>query len=442
VTGDGGVIADRAADPSDAEQRAQYNAAEQIVIRHRTWFARLLPKPEQGGIGAEPFSIALLSQLKRTARRRNGLMAAALNDPESLIFAATDCAARNLWPGEEYWFVPFNDKAHGSGLHVTGMPGWKGELQQVYRSGMVQAVVAELVYEGDHFRWRPTEMRVPEHEPADVSHDPQFLRRVYVFAHLLAGGTTHPVVLGRAEIERARQASRAPKEDFWDNPLWTGQMWLKTGIHFAYDRLPHSNAFNTQLLQAYQIAQERYPTLMLEAGEGAALPPGLAVPPAIPGQAVSRPVPPPPGNGGNGGNGGRDRATVVSGRAEAVPGAGTLITPQTTGRLNWKFKQCGWSGDAYQDRRIAVAGLLGNLEGAPLPITRIAELTDAQGLAAIAFIDEKLLPRYDTEEKRAGALQALYDGLQKQQAAGQRPAPGNGGGDGDEPPPPDDPGDR
>jgi recombinational DNA repair protein RecT len=445
ITGDGGVIADQAdAAAVTAEQQAQqYNAAEQIVIRHRTWFQRLLPKPEQGGIGAEPFAIALLSQLKRTAHKSNGLMAAALNDPDSLIFAATDCAARNLWPGEEYWFVPFNDKTRGTGLHVVGMPGWKGELQQVYRSGMVEAVVAELVYEGDHFRWRPTAMRVPEHEPADVSHDPQFLRRVYVFAHLLAGGVTHPVVLGRTEIERAKEASRAPKADFWENPKWTGQMWLKTGIHFAYDRMPHSNAFNTQLLQAYQVAQERFPALMLNAEGGeAALPPGLSVPAAIPGQAAARPVPPAPGNGaggGNGGNGGgRDRVTLA-GRAEAVPDPGPPITPQTTGQLNYKFKQAAdWTGDEYRDRRIAVAGVLGNLAGAPLPITAIAQLTDAQGRAAIEWFDTELLPKTGGDKARAAAaLQGIYD--HRHEAGGQRQAAGPGG---DQPPPPDDPGDR
>jgi RecT family protein len=447
---DGGAVA---AELEQREARKQsYNLAEQKVIDHRAWFGRLLPAADQGGIGAEPFAVALLSLLQRNPK----LMIAALNDPDSLIYAATDCAARNLWPGEEYWFVPFDDKTGGTGPHVTGMPGWKGEEQQIYRSGMVEAIVCELVYKGDGWAWKPSQMRVPDHEPRDVPHDPENLWKVYGFCHLRGGGVTHPVVLHASDIAAIESYSKAPKQ-FWQSK-WRSRMWLKSCLHFMYDRVPHSAAYNTRLVEAFALAASRYPALSLTA-DGSDVTADAAgvtgVPAAVPG-AAERPVPPatpaprngaPPADDGDPGGwpegaqrhppaGPGPGPSTIAGHAEppdhpdstgedpAVLGA--PVSRPTWGRLSRMFQVIGWTGTAgdaagitKDQRRIVACLLAARNSGRPLRwVASVTELTEGEvrhALDQAALISEEAQADGLDLATRLARVYAAY--LQSQQGS-------------------------
>lgn len=395
-------------------QAERYNAAEREVIAQKGWIERLLPPPERGGLTAEAFCVQVLSLLRRSVRRDKPnamtLMSAALANPDSLVFAMTDCAARNLIPGEEYWFVPFRDTQHGGPPVVTGMPGWKGELQQIYRSGMVEAVVCEVVYEGDHFKWLPTKMRVPEHEPADVSHDARFLRKVYAFAHLRGGGTTYPVVLGLHEIEIIESHSKAPR-DFWQNPKWRHRMLLKSALHMLYDRVPHSAAYNTALVEAFAEAADRFPQLAIGGSDddgadltagpaGAAAASGVQVPAAVPGKA-ERPVPPgAPGNG-------RPEPQTPS-EPPAPPADGEAkASARTWNRLRARFARADLAGDEHGDLRLVIIGALAS--GHYREVTEESRLPEAEALYAIRQFDKLQADAEKAGQDLAGVLRGVHD---------------------------------
>jgi hypothetical protein len=120
--------------------------------------------------------------------------------------------------------VPFNDKANGTGYHFTGMPGWKGEVQQIYRAGSVKSVKFAVVYRGDFWSWRPTRMETPEFEPITEDRNRENLWKVYAYAEMMSGGISQVVVFNRSEVYRAKDKSKT--KEFW-NSEWEPEMWLK-----------------------------------------------------------------------------------------------------------------------------------------------------------------------------------------------------------------------
>jgi phage RecT family recombinase len=402
----------------------------------------------------------------------------------SLFAALLESARLGLMPfTDEAAIVPFGDQA-------TFIPMYQGYVQLFYRTGQVARVTAQLIRKGDAWELAYGDAGGFYHKPALVDADGNPVKRgdpilAYCYVTMRDGSRTEVTTVDRWEAEdtmREHSRSWQNAEKIWresngkrgrDSAWHTNfaDMWLKTGVRRHAKVAPKSPELVQLLMLEDRDDSRRW--------RDAPLPPVPPMPDVVEGVDWTRDV------AGAvtgevlrderderdepGGQPGRERVTirehagdgtVPAGAAAAAGAAGTpagngggqdapLITAQTTGRLNWKFSQCGWSGDEYRDRRIAVAGLLGNLQGRPLPITAIAQLTDDQGKAAIAFIDEKLLPRYEGKDQRAAALQGLYDRLTEALAAEHgaaaaaditRPGDGNGDGPGDDVPPPDGPG--
>jgi phage RecT family recombinase len=427
----------------------------QRITKSTAWFGRLLPPADQGGMQPQAFAAQLLNLIRRN--RQPAFRSALVNDPDSFLYAATDCAALNLKPGEEYWFVPFDDRQGKTGRHITGMPGWKGELQQIYRAGSVRAVKFGVVYQGDHWRWRPLEMQLPEYEPLAEDHDPSMLRRVYAYAEFHGGGISQVVVFTRYEVYRAKDKSKTPK-DFWESE-WEPEMWIKTALHRLYDYVPHSAAYNTNLLRAWAVAMERYPAIALGGGEieePAQLDPaakapatggGPPAPPALPNGNGGPAQPPAQGEAGSGrpqeaapDEGGWPAGAtthppgVVAGQvvppgeddaaaAAADPGA---VTPSTLGKLSRKFQDAGWSGDAYKERRRVVTGVLaiGTARVPPLDLESAGKMTERQGTIALAAFTALAEAAAQDGEALAARLQRVYDTTVKARAAAQAAAGG------------------
>lgn len=369
------------------------------------WFGRLLPPPDQGGIPPQAFAAQLLNMVRRSARdRRKGFYKALVNDPDSFMFVATDCAALNLRPAEEFWWVPFEDRQNRTGHHFTGMPGWKGELQQIYRSGSVRAVKFGVVYQGDHWRWRPMEMELPEYEPLAEDHDPGNLRRAYAYAEFHGGGISQVVVFGRYEIMRAKAKSKAPK-DFWESE-WEPEMWLKTVLHRLYDYVPHSAAYNTQLMKAWAVAMERYPAIQLGAGDtddGGALPPGTSPgPEPVAGQVVPEPPSLPDGNGKPAG-----QASPPS-EPPAPPADGEAkASARTWSRLRARFARADLAGDEHEGLRLVIIGALAS--GHYREVTEESRLSEAEALYAIRQFDKLQADAEKAGQDLAGVLRGVHD---------------------------------
>lgn len=407
-----------------------------------SWFEHLLPPPEQGGMRPGAFAAHLLSRVRRADGK---FRMALLNDPDSFMFAATDCAAKNMEPWEEYWFVPFEDKRHGTGYHITGIPGWKGELQQIYHSGMVRTVKFGLVYNGDEWDWVSTRMETPYWKATAEDRSNANLQRVFAYAEYHGGGISEVVVMERAEVMAHKKASKAPWE-FWDGD-WEFKMWRKTVFHELYDLVPHSPGWNTHLLKAYQVAMDRYPAIQAHpdsdggtaamTGESPAEledPAAVTIPDAVPGQVVERSAPQPPARPARGGNGGGDDGSDAPFPGDAVPGpvppareaepagpapgADDKLSKSTGGKISYLFTQAGWTGDEFRDRRLVVAGILAVAAKGdpPVRLTSPHKMTEVQGRRVEERLGRVVAVAVEAGRDPAEDLQRLYDALMSETA--------------------------
>jgi recombination protein RecT len=217
------------------------------------WFARVVPRH----VDAEQYVAMAIGVL----RRKPKLAEAAWTNPQSFMWALSECARMGLVPGDTYHPVPFwNSKE--SRYEITGIVDYKGEVDMMYRSGGVSSVHCQLVRGGptahspDHFRWQPT-MELPEHVIADDgladAEDRGPLRAVYAYARLTTGGISEVAVLNRMEVMRARDSAKT--KDFW-GPEWpeegenTAMMWRKTGVHRLWWSVPHSSEYVAERMRA------------------------------------------------------------------------------------------------------------------------------------------------------------------------------------------------
>jgi recombination protein RecT len=115
--------------------------------------------------------------------------------------------------------------------------GYQGMLDLARRSGLVSAIYAFAVYDGDEFRYELGLTPTVRHVPADVSHDAKALTHVYAVAKLKDG---EPIftVLTRAEVERFRSRSMAKNSGPWVTDYEA--MALKTSVRRLFRWLPKS----------------------------------------------------------------------------------------------------------------------------------------------------------------------------------------------------------
>ena len=127
--------------------------------------------------------------------------------PNSL-FAAVRQAAFYGWeiggPISQAYFVPYKDNKRGT-YEVQLIPGYRGLIDLVRRSGEVAQIDMERVHEGDHFRVIKGDESSIVHEPSD---DPRRLERpvthLYVIVHFKDGGKQRSVWTA-AEIDHHKE---------------------------------------------------------------------------------------------------------------------------------------------------------------------------------------------------------------------------------------------
>lgn len=210
------------------------NGPGALIARYSGDFATVLPshvKPE-----------TWVRVAQGVLRRDENLLKAAQRNPGSFMAALLDCARLGLEPGtEQYYLVPF-------GSEVTGIVGYQGEIELIYRAGAVSSIKAEVVRSGDTFTYRP-DMERPDHQP-DWFGARGELVGVYAYAVMRDGSTSRVVVLGRDEIERHRAMSRGWEKSTSPWQKWTESMWLKTAVHELAKWVPTSAEYRREQLRA------------------------------------------------------------------------------------------------------------------------------------------------------------------------------------------------
>lgn len=268
-----------------AEQRAE---VEKRMNDATGWFAKVAP----AHVDADRFVALAIGHVRKIGGK---LLQGCIQNPDTLMIALVDCARLGLVIGDTYHPVPFYDK-HSGTYKITGIRDYKGEIELIYRSGMVDAVFGYVVRghqdakTPDHFNWRPG-MTFPEHVIADDGLadevDRGHLRGAYAYARLSTGGYSPVIVMSKAKVLRTRPAN-APAE-FW-GPEWpaegpnTEAMWRKGPLHRLFNVVPHSSDYVAEMQRASASVVDVHQQMGLPApGVAAIEPPGegsLALDPA------------------------------------------------------------------------------------------------------------------------------------------------------------------
>jgi phage RecT family recombinase len=244
------------------EERFDY--IRQDLVTQGTWFKRLLPSH----VDAQQFMALCFNVIKESDWQ---LQQALVDAPRTFFSAANDCAMMGLVPGKTFHFVAFrtkvksrnNDEPDRWQYQVTGMSDYKGEVELMYRSGLIKAVHCEVVRANDEFAWQPQQMAVPYHRIKAPSYAPEqiglagqeergVLTGVYAYVELIGGGYSAPVVLGKSQVLKHRAVAKT--EAFWgadwpEEGPWTPDMWRKTALHDLFDEVPHSPEYAANILK-------------------------------------------------------------------------------------------------------------------------------------------------------------------------------------------------
>jgi phage RecT family recombinase len=406
------------------------------------WFEAVLPEH----VPAQAFVTLLYGVL----RKDKTLARAAQANFQSFMIAATDCAQLGGIPGKTYHFLTFKNSDTGI-PDISGTADYKLEIALAMQSGLVDTVNVECVYEGDHFDWAPTRMRVPEHEIRNHERENKDLIAVYAYAEYRGERVGKCVVMWRNEVMLHRK--KAPSKKFWDGD-WEYYMWMKTAVHVGRRYWPQSAAYQTAVIasQARALAAGGR-MLQLVPGEPEQLvPPPLAIANGEPAGEVLRHVTAeneddgfPPGSqprpaggpGGSAGNGTGDAPADAAQPAGAAPPAtpGPAAQPETPGVppspggrvwpdvpldetvskttggvLGAKWTAIGWKGDDYRERRRVMVGVLAAAKGGqPLDIKSPAQLTERQARIAIVTFEALTAAAAHDGEPLPDRLQRMYD---------------------------------
>ena len=214
----------------------------QLVRDHRNDFAAVLPSH----IKPETFVRVAVGVVNRD----QNLRAAAERDPGSLMVALLDAARQGLEPGTEQYYLTVR-----SGK-VLGVRGYQGEIELIYRAGAVSSVIAEVVYANDGFDYQPGRDERPAHVIDWDSDDRGPIRLAYAYAVMKDGATSKVVIVNKARIKRAQDASSTAGKSFSPWMSDEAAMWLKTAVHDLRKWVPTS----AEYLRAQREASQPNPT--------------------------------------------------------------------------------------------------------------------------------------------------------------------------------------
>lgn len=160
-------------------------------------------------------------------------------NPTSFLAAGVTAAQLGLEPNDPRglaYLIPFNDRKRGK--VVNFIIGYKGMLDLARRSGLVTAINAFAVFDGDQFEYSLGLDPTLKHVPGDHDEDPAKLTHVYAVAKI--GGDPQFVVLTRRQIDKTKSQSQGAKSDYSPWNTHYVEMALKTALRRLCKWLPQS----------------------------------------------------------------------------------------------------------------------------------------------------------------------------------------------------------
>lgn len=207
-----------------------------MIMEYRDRFAEVLPSH------IDPKTFV---NLAAGALRNAELAKAAANNPGALMVALTDCARLGHEPNTEaYYLVPFKGM-------ITGIEGYRGVIERIYRAGAVTSVHGEVVRATDYYDYEEGWSH-PVHKYERLATDAQRGDRVgaFVYAKMRDGGFSRVIDMNAEEIARHRAMN--PSADGANSPWvkWPTSMWLKCCAHELEKWVPSSSEYRRQELRA------------------------------------------------------------------------------------------------------------------------------------------------------------------------------------------------
>lgn len=236
------------------------NGPSAVLQQSRADLELVMPSHLQARVGA------WIRTTQGLLRRDEKLMTAAKNDVGQFMAVLLDAARLGLEPGtEQYYLVPrWNKKKKCT--EVTGVRGYQGEIELMYRAGAVSSVVVEAIHEADVFVWKPGSVdvdslraglpprwegpqRQPLHEAAWFGQRGPLVG-AYAYAIMKDGAVSKVVVLNQEDIAEARAKSDSADQPW--SPWNTDEkaMWLKTAAHRLSKWVPTSAEYRTDTARA------------------------------------------------------------------------------------------------------------------------------------------------------------------------------------------------
>lgn len=192
-------------------------------------------------VATRHLSVERLTKLALTEFRRTPQLV--MCEPMTVVASLIQAAQIGLEPGGvlgRCYLVPFRNKKRGNREECQLIVGYKGMIELAYRSGKVESVEGDVVFDGDLWKARKGLNRVLEHERkarmgARITH-------AYSIVRMRNGGVLYDYMTVE-EIEAARQLSPAG-----DSPAWRDfypQMAIKTVIRRQFKFCPASTEVAT-----------------------------------------------------------------------------------------------------------------------------------------------------------------------------------------------------
>ncbi len=220
-------------------------AQQESISKPASSFADLVHKvsPQFQSVMPKGFKAERLAQMAISAYNQTPKLAEC--SVPSILSCCLRCASLGLEPsavdglGRAY-ILPYNNRKTGK-VEAQFILGKNGMVELVQRSGKVNTLRTQCVYDGDDFDYWEDEAGVHfSYRPnLDADHGKEHLRLVYVSATMKDGGLAF-LAMSRKEIEKVRERSKASGTGPWVTDYEA--MAEKTVLRRAFNRgvLPRS----------------------------------------------------------------------------------------------------------------------------------------------------------------------------------------------------------
>lgn len=207
---------------SGIQQAAQNQSGPLDVLRSRADdFTRALPTTVNPDVW--------LRMAEHVIARDQKLLQAASNDLGEMSKALLECAYLGHTLGSDsYYLIPRKSKGV---FKVSGQESYKGLIQRILRTGLVQKVIAEVVCEQDAFEFDPQVDDRPKHtfDLSAKSRGKPIMS--YAFVQYKDGTTSAVAVATAEDIAKSRSMSQGADSNYSPWNTAAHAMYKKTAIH-------------------------------------------------------------------------------------------------------------------------------------------------------------------------------------------------------------------